>query len=604
MTRFSRTSVSATHSPGFAHKRLAAFAALAIGAAIAIAPTFAQVQVQQGQALDASNQVGSGGSNNPVPGYYPQNANSYGVINSGGAKLNYQVVPVPLPGGGTSYARIPQISQSPFVNASVSPNQAQLSRVNAVSAGLSSFSAQQLVNGQSSFVAGNTLGQNALGVSPNANNPNYLNNAFNSSLTSQPANLPYGNLGSALPPGSLYNYTPGTADNGQITGGNSQVSSLFGLRQVHVQEPVNQNDLGIRKNGTYGRLNNKVNSDSNNTDTGVAKPPRPTDFIVNNKVSAAPMGDKINAGGKIAPIGQALNSLSGSQVQPGSRPAGDLYQQLLAELASGQKSVISAPGLPGKSAMSLTTLAPRNFKQEQMLTVDPITGLPIAPLTARHIHKGIASGPASKNGGKTPAYIVPGTGTLLHEENQLIPKHLVRVLQAGQKVHILNSLVGHAPGVFNQAMASGQAAMEKGKFIRAMDHYQVAMMLNQTNPLPIVGRAHAELAAGLYDTAAYDLKFVFRRHPQLTAVRYNLKKLLPAMTITAVNKDLAGLLKEKSKTGAFLSAYMAYQTGDRTELKTVLTEWAKWRNGGMWPAVLSQAWLHRAKKTAQHGAKP
>lgn len=49
---------------------------------------------------------------------------------------------------------------------------------------------------------------------------------------------------------------------------------------------------------------------------------------------------------------------------------------------------------------------------------------------------------------------------------------------------------------------------------------------------------------------------------------------------------------------------MAYQTGDRTELKTVLTEWAKWRNGGMWPAVLSQAWLHRAKKTAQHGAKP
>ncbi len=602
MTRFSKISANILPRPRLGHERFLALAAFAIGAAIAIAPVTAQVQVQQGQALDASNQVGSGGSNNPVPGYYPQNANSYGVINSGGARLNYQVVPVPLPGGGTSYARIPQISQSPFVNASVSPGQAELSRVNAVSAGVSSFSAQQLVNGQSSFIAGNTLGQNALGVSPNGNSPDYLNNALNSALTSPPTNLPYGNLGSALPPGSLYNYNPGTASNGLVTGGDSQVSSLFGLRQVHVQEAVNQNDLGIRKDGTYGRLNNKVKSDLNSADNSVNKPPRPTDFIVNSKVSSAPLGDKINAGGSASPVGQALNSLSGSQVAPGSRPAGDLYQQLLAELSSGHKKLITAPGLGGKSAMTLTTLAPRNTQQEQMLTVDPITGLPIAPLTARRVRNGIASGPAPKTGGKTPAYITPGTGTLLHEENKLIPKHLVRVLQAGQKVHILNSLVGQAPGAFNQEMARGQAAMEKGKFIRAMDAYQGAMMLNQTNPLPIVGRAHAELAAGLYDTAAYDLKFVFRRHPELTAVRYNLKKLLPAITITAVNKDLAGLLKEKSKTGAFLSAYMAYQTGNRAKLGKILAEWAKWRNGGMWPAVLSQAWLHHAK-TTRHGAK-
>ncbi len=603
MTRFFKSPVNLLAPTGAAHKRFTALAALAIGAAIAIAPASAQVQVQQGQALDASNQVGSGGSNNPVPGYYPQNANSYGVINSGGARLNYQVVPVPLPGGGTSYARIPQISQSPFVNASVSPGQAELSRVNAVSAGISSFSAQQLVNGQSSFIAGNTLGQNALGVSPNGTNPDYLNNALNSALTSPPTNLPYGNLGSALPPGSLYNYNPGTASNGLVTGGNSQVSSLFGLRQVHVQEAVNQNDLGMRPDGTYGRLNNKVKSGLNSADNANNKSQRPTDFIVNSKVPAAPLGDKINAGGKAVPVGQALNSLSGSQVAPGSRPAGDLYQQLLAELSSGRKTIITAPGLAGKSAMSLTTLAPRNLNQEQMLTVDPITGLPIAPLTASRVHNSIASGPAAKTGGKTPAYIAPGTGALLHEENELIPKHLVRVLQAGQKVHILNSLVGRAPGAFNQEMARGQAAMKKGKFIRAMDAYQGAMMLNQTNPLPIVGRAHAELAAGLYDTAAYDLKFVFRRHPELTAIRYNLKKLLPAITITAVNKDLAGLLKEKSKTGAFLSAYMAYQAGNRAELKKVLAEWAKWRNGGMWPAMLSQAWLHRAK-TTPHGAKP
>ncbi len=583
--------------------RFMSLVALAAGAVLSTVPVFAQVQVQQGQALDASNQVGSGGSNNPVPGYYPQNPNAYGVINSGAARLNYQVVPVPLPGGGTTYARIPQINQSPFVNSTVSPAAAQLAQVNAISAGLSSISAGQLVNGQSNFVAGNQLGQNALGATPTVNNRNYLNNGLNNTLTNAPTNLPYGNLGSALPQGNLYNFTPGPLQNGLVTGspaGNGQVSSLFGLREVQIQETGNRN-AGENKN--QGEVQGKVKSNSEKN-----KPPRPTDFIVNSQVSAKPLGDKVNAGGAVTPVGQALNSLTGSEVTAGSRPAGDLYQRLLAELATGQKEIIRAPGLPGKSAMTLTTLAPRNLKQERMLTVDPITGLPIAPLTSRRVTNGIANGNGvGGSGKKAPAYIAPGTGSLLHEEQQLIPRHLVRVLQAGQKVHIISSLVGQAPGEFNREMAAGQAALKKGKFIRAMDAYQGAMMLSPVNQLAIIGRAHAELAAGLYDTAAYDLKFVFRRHPELTAVRYNLKGLLPAITLTAVKKDLTQLVGEKSKTGAFLSAYLDYQTGNKAGLKKVLREWASWHNGGLWPAVLTQAWLRHPKtpvNAAKHGAKP
>ncbi len=577
-------------------RAMAVTAGAVMAAALVAAPVFGQVQVQQGQSLDASNQVGSGGSNNPVPGYVPQNANAYGVMNSGGARLNYQVVPVPLPGGGTSYARIPQLTQSPFVNSQVPPGAAELSRVNAVSAGISSLSASQLVNGQTNYVSATPLGQNALGAATTPVNPAYLSNPWTNDLVSPPTSLPYGDLGSALPAGSLYNFTPGPADGGLITG-SSPVSSLFGLRQVRIQEAVNPNATGVLHAAGKGQNGSAVEGNAN-------KPARPNDFIVSSRIHGNRVGSEVKGGGLISRVGQPINSLAGSQVAPNSRPAADLYQRLLAELSSGRKSIITAPGLPGKTAMSLTTLAPTTGTGAQMLTVDPITGLPIAPLNARHARNSIAGGPAgtSHAKGKATKYTAPGTGNLLKAESGLIPNHVVQALQAGQKVHVLNSLVGAAPGEFNKEMAAGQVALKKGKFVRAMDSFQAAMLVNPADPLAIIGRAHAELAAGLYGTAAYDLKFVFQRHAELTAVHYNLRKMLPAITVTAVNKDLAGLLKEKSSTGAFLAAYVAYQNGQPAKVKAILNEWAKWRNGGIWPAILSKAWLGHAP--AAHGAKP
>ncbi len=54
--------------------------------AVVSASGFAQVQVQQNNPLDANPQVGSGGSNVPVPGYVPVNGNDIVTGNVSGLK--------------------------------------------------------------------------------------------------------------------------------------------------------------------------------------------------------------------------------------------------------------------------------------------------------------------------------------------------------------------------------------------------------------------------------------------------------------------------------------------------------------------------------------
>ena len=54
--------------------------------AVVSASGFAQVQVQQNNPLDANPQVGSGGSNAPVPGYVPVNGNDIVTGNVSGLK--------------------------------------------------------------------------------------------------------------------------------------------------------------------------------------------------------------------------------------------------------------------------------------------------------------------------------------------------------------------------------------------------------------------------------------------------------------------------------------------------------------------------------------
>ncbi len=557
--------------------RLAAVAVLILAA---VPYARAQVQVQTGQALDANNQVGSGGSNNPIPGYVPLNPNIYGMMNSGGMpvpyqpQINYRVVPVPLPGGGTSYARIPEISQFSF-SQPISPAAMQLSRISALSAGASNVSINEAVNGQFNWNSNGSLGQNTLGEQGYSTLPNNWA-GLNVSNPFFPANAvaPYlNNPGVAPPVGTI-----------------GQVSPLFGLRQIPIQHPL----YNVAPTGAFSQ---RIAPEKASPAGGqrIGKTARPSDFTVQGMVRVNPINNRVEAGTSQGGIGRPIRGLTGGALPGKNAVSGDLYQELLSELASGKKISVRGPGLAGKPAMTLTTLAPENPQSIRILKIDPFTGLPIAPVTARRSAGGQSTSDRSLSArGRT--------GRTSPTASLNIPRSLTRALRAGRRVEPLSSLAAPLPDEFNRTMQKAQVYLKQGHFIEAIEAYQGATLLQPVNQLPIIGQANAEIAAELYSSALYNLKFVFRRHPELTAVRYNLNALLPKVSILNAHRQLAAMVSHKNNAAAFLLSYLDYQLGQQTQLKRVLREWDGWKTGGIWPAVLAKAWLvPSASRHTSHG---
>ena len=581
----------------------AAIYAISVGGVAQQAP--AQVMVQTGNALDANNQVGSGGSNSPIPGYVPMNPNAVGYANSNTGmynsvpRVNYQVVPVPIPGGGTSYARIPQLGQSSF-GTNIAPSAVPLYNVNAISSGVPSTAVNSALGSQGLMSSQGALVQTPGGMGGNPYSPY----AVNGQAYTNPAYMsPYNSQNpAALMPGTgVSAYTaPGAAavPMGTTTGVVGQISPLFGLRQVSVQQPISgqlTNPFGLpsQSNKVSGSESRSQSGNSFNSLT-------PINVGTSQATNAQAINGNVNHVKTSRPTGEAINGSVNNGNQPGKINGGGLYQQLLTELAGGKAASITAPGLPGKPAMTLTDLTPRS--NHATLTIDPITGLPIAPITSKRligVSNGSGLGTAVDTGTGATSTIVPfGIGT-----NGNISNTLTNQLQAGQSLATLNSLAGGTPGNFGQLMRQAEADQKTGRFVSAIENYQSAIQLQPGNALPLVGQANAELAAGLYQSAAYNLKFVFSRHPELTALRYDLKALLPATSLHASHRQLQRMVTQKSDLAAFLLAYIDYQTGRSAELKSTLNQWAQWKNCGPWPTILQKAWIKTANAKGGGPAK-
>jgi tetratricopeptide (TPR) repeat protein len=168
-------------------------------------------------------------------------------------------------------------------------------------------------------------------------------------------------------------------------------------------------------------------------------------------------------------------------------------------------------------------------------------------------------------------------------------------LQAGRKVSELKSLAAGPAGPmtpFEELMKQGEAQMKAGKYLEAGDAYQLAVASQPNNALAILGRGNAELAAGMYESAATDLQFVFTKKPELISVKYALGDYIPVERQGTLIADLTNLAQGKAtgNMSSFLLCYLCYQTGRKQELNAELDRWAArpWKNE--WQVVAEKAW--------------
>jgi hypothetical protein len=114
---------------------------------------------------------------------------------------------------------------------------------------------------------------------------------------------------------------------------------------------------------------------------------------------------------------------------------------------------------------------------------------------------------------------------------------------------------------YAQHVRDGQSLLGAGQYFDAEERFTRALAARPGDVSARLGRAHAQLGAGMFLSAAVNLRELFAERPELIGVRYA-PELLPApVRGLAVTAQLREGLKDAdtAKAAALLLAYMGYQ---------------------------------------------
>jgi tetratricopeptide (TPR) repeat protein len=246
----------------------------------------------------------------------------------------------------------------------------------------------------------------------------------------------------------------------------------------------------------------------------------------------------------------------------------------------------------GSTASAAGQQRPGQRVQPRPLGSNMISDEDLDPLTGR---PRIGAGLTPRNGAATTRPGFRSSDTLSTRGLEDVPQS---TLSSGARVKPLVSLVPpreNAPaGPLNSLLARAESLLKDGKYLDAAATYEQALVRQPENALALVGKAHAELGAGAYQSAAYDLKFVFTRNPQMTGVKYKMDTFIAPQRREFLMNDLTSLVlhnPEMANTAEFLLSYLYYQTDQQQKLNAELQKWGDREGHDTWQSVLKRAWL-------------
>lgn len=134
----------------------------------------------------------------------------------------------------------------------------------------------------------------------------------------------------------------------------------------------------------------------------------------------------------------------------------------------------------------------------------------------------------------------------------------------------ISALVGEGTdGPMARLIREGQEAMGRGAYFDAEERFARALAIESGEPSAMAGRVNAQIGAGLYVSAAINLRQLFEQHPELIGVRYEGAALPGAERLNGVKVELLGLARPAiaerlpRPEAALLLAYLGHHTKDQ-----------------------------------------
>ena len=134
---------------------------------------------------------------------------------------------------------------------------------------------------------------------------------------------------------------------------------------------------------------------------------------------------------------------------------------------------------------------------------------------------------------------------------------------AGQVV--IHTLAGINRDQFNEHMTEAEKALANGAYYDAATHYDIARILDRSNPLALVGTTLALFAADEPRSSAFHLRRGFEQFPPLIETRVDINKLLNGRVvdsrITELERRLAGKSSPSDVSLFCLAAFVRSSMG-------------------------------------------
>lgn len=130
----------------------------------------------------------------------------------------------------------------------------------------------------------------------------------------------------------------------------------------------------------------------------------------------------------------------------------------------------------------------------------------------------------------------------------------------------LKTFAGEGDTAVNAELRRAESFMTMGRYYDAADYYRRASLFDPMNPLPLVGRGHALLAAGDYLSSAVLLVQGLERFPELSRLGVDLSAMMGGGEIIDIRRaDILRQLEQSEDARLrFLLGYLEYHGGMKT----------------------------------------
>ena len=136
------------------------------------------------------------------------------------------------------------------------------------------------------------------------------------------------------------------------------------------------------------------------------------------------------------------------------------------------------------------------------------------------------------------------------------------------------------PGdLYAEQLFAGQKFLSEGKYFYAEERFASAAAMRPGDVTSLIGRINSQLGAGLYVSAAVNLRSLYTRSPEVIPLRFTGAAVPPIERMTALLVDLRQQVSHAKDQGippraecAFLLAYVGYQLENTPAVRDGLAE--------------------------------